>query len=523
MPQPNFENRTLFHCDNLPVLRGMDTETVHLIATDPPFNKGRDFHATPDSLASGARFQDRWSWDRDVHEDWVDQIRDDWPAVQAIIEASKVTYGDDIAAFLCFMAVRLVEMHRVLRQDGSMYLHCDPTASHYLKALMDAVFGRRNFQNEVTWQRTTAHSDAVRYGRNFDTILFYSKSDRWTWNAQYQDYDQGYIESHYRYKTDDGRLYRTDNLTATSLSGGGYEYEWNGITRIWRRPPESMKLLHEQGRIRYTRNGVAEYIRYLDEMPGVPLQALWSDINAINSQARERVGYPTQKPLALYERVIQASSNEGDVVLDPFCGCATTPIAAERLGRQWVGIDIWDSAYKTVLDRLESEGLAVPHAPEDIEEQTNARLLTFGDIHYSKTPPERTDEGEVAAPILRLKLKRPMEPWQLLSHKQIVDHLVAAQTGVVGMVVCAGCGRELEREFMQLDHIQPRAEGGVNDITNRILLCQPCNGRKSADLTLRGLIRENKRQNWMQSEARAKLTQDSARVKADLIRDGLIG
>ena len=178
----------------------------------------------------------------DVHENWVDGIKDDWPAIHAIIEASKVTYGDDIAAFLCFMAVRLVEMHRVLRQDGSMYLHCDPTASHYLKALMDAVFGRRNFQNEVTWQRTTAHSDAVRYGRNFDTILFYSKSDRWTWNTQYQDYDQGYIESHYRYKTDDGRLYRTDNLTATSLSGGGYEYEWNGITRIWRRPRESMKL-----------------------------------------------------------------------------------------------------------------------------------------------------------------------------------------------------------------------------------------------------------------------------------------
>ena len=141
MPQPNFENRTLFHCDNLPVLRGIDSETVHLIATDPPFNKGRDFHATPDSLAAGARFEDRWAWDRDVHEDWVDAIKDDWPAVHAIVEASKATYGEDIAAFLCFMAVRLVEMHRVLRSDGSMYLHCDPTASHYLKALMDAVFG----------------------------------------------------------------------------------------------------------------------------------------------------------------------------------------------------------------------------------------------------------------------------------------------------------------------------------------------------------------------------------------------
>ena len=160
---------------------------------DAPFNKGRDFHATPDSLAAGARFQDRWSWDRDAHEDWVDRIKDDWPAVHAVIETSKMAYGEDIAAFLCFMDVRLIEMRRVLRADGSLYLHCDQTASHYLKVLLDAVFGSRNFQNEITWQRTTAHNDSTRYGRNADTILFYSKGDRWTWNRQYLDYDQKYI------------------------------------------------------------------------------------------------------------------------------------------------------------------------------------------------------------------------------------------------------------------------------------------------------------------------------------------
>ena len=284
-----------------------------------------------------------------------------------------------------------------------------------------------------------------------------------------------------------------------------------------------MQELHDQGRSHYTRNRVAEYIRYLDEMPGVPFQAIWSDINAINSQARERMGYPTQKPLALYERIIEASSNEGDVVLDPFCGCATTPIAAERLGRQWVGIDIWDSAHKTVLDRLESEELATPHS-EDETDSGETRLLTFGDVHYSNTPPERTDQGEVAAPLLRLILQRPTEPWQRLSHREIFAHLLDAQGTTGGLassnlVICGGCGRVLESEFMELDHIQPRAEGGANDITNRILLCRPCNGRKSADLTLRGLMRENRRQGWMQDDDRARLAQDSARIRAEQVRD----
>ena len=153
---PNWNNRTLFHGDNLEMLRGMDTGTVHLIATDPPFNKGRDFHATPDSLASGASFQDRWSWRLDVHDDWIDQLEDDWPDTWSVIQGSRDSWGDDMGAFLCFMAVRILEMRRVLRDDGSMYLHCDPTASHYLKALMDTIFGRDNFRNEIIWKRVNA-------------------------------------------------------------------------------------------------------------------------------------------------------------------------------------------------------------------------------------------------------------------------------------------------------------------------------------------------------------------------------
>ena len=175
--EPDFRNRTLYHRDNPAVFRGMDSNSVHLIATDAPFSKSRDFHATPESLAAGASFQDRWSWRDDIHDEWLIEIQRDHPEVWSVITSTKEVYGDDMAAFLCWMGVRLLEVRRVLREDGSMYLHCDHTASHYLKALMDAIFGRRNFRSEIIWRRTTAHSDTTRYGANTDTILFYSKDE----------------------------------------------------------------------------------------------------------------------------------------------------------------------------------------------------------------------------------------------------------------------------------------------------------------------------------------------------------
>lgn len=177
MAAQNFSNRTLYHCDNLPVLRGMNSETVDLIATDPPFNKSKDFHATPDSLAKGARFSDRWKWERDVHPDWIEQIADDWPAVHAVIEAAKVTYGEDMAAFLCFLGVRLVEMQRVLKPTGSLYLHIDHTAHAYVKALLDAIFGKGNFRNEIVWAYSGWNKRLKAYlERRHDTVLFYTKS-----------------------------------------------------------------------------------------------------------------------------------------------------------------------------------------------------------------------------------------------------------------------------------------------------------------------------------------------------------
>ncbi len=522
MAEINFENRTLYHGDNLDFLCGMNSETVHLIATDPPFNKNRDFHATPDSLARGARFSDRWSWERDVHEEWTDSIKDDWPAIWSVIESTRASYGGDMAAFLCWLGVRLMEMHRVLRDDGSIYLHCDPTASHYIKALMDSIFGAGNFRSEITWKRTGAHSDGRQgrrqYGRIHDVLLYFTKSETWTWNPVYTPYDPAYIERSYRYvEPETGRIYRLDNLTGPGgATKGNPQYEVMGVTRYWRYSKDRMQELIEAGRVMQRRpGGVPSYKRYLDEMPGVPLQDQWTDIGPIQSRSKERTGYPTQKPLALYERIVKASSNEDDIVLDPFAGCATTPIAAERLGRQWVGMDIWDGAYQTVLTRLEQEGLAVQNA-----DPKQPHLMTFGDVLYLTAPPERTDDNEVAAPSFRLKTKRPVEPWQRITHRGMVNILVQAQSDMSG-VICGGCGRVLEREFMELDHILPRADRGENHILNRILLCRPCNGRKRDNLTLSGLIRENKKPDvgWMKSEELARIAQSKATDKAEWVRE----
>ena len=454
----NVENRTLFHGDNLDFLREMNSGTVHLIATDPPFNKGRDFHATPDSLAAGARFQDRWTWQDDAHQEWQDAIQDDYPAAWAVIDWARMTYGDDMGAFLCFMGVRLMEMRRILRDDGSIYLHCDPTASHYLKNLMDAIFGRRNFRNEIVWAYSGGGQSKRDFPRKHDIILRYSKGTQWTFNY------------------DNVRVPYDSNYEATVFASPDS------------RAPGKTYRPHPLGKI------VEDWWRNIPRPYGY-----------------ESTGYPTQKPLALYERIIKASSNPGDIVLDPFCGCATTCVAAERLDRQWVGMDIWEGAYEQVIRRLENEGLAGP-------DNTARRILTFGDITYTDTPPKRDDDGEAAAPYREIRRRRQREEWERLSRKEMVDILVRAQSDQRG-VACGGCGRVLEKEFMELDHITPRAGNGSNDITNRILLCSPCNRRKKENLTLPGLVNDNKRTGWMRDESRARIAQSHARDAATRVRD----
>ncbi len=340
-------------------------ESVDLIYLDPPFNSNANYNVLfrersgEESPAQIKAFTDTWEWTQETERAYeLDIIASPRTPVEVkeMVAAFRQFVGRNaMMAYLVMMAPRLVELRRVLKPTGSIYLHCDPTASHYLKLLMDSVFGVKNFKNEIVWKRTSAHSDSKALGRTHDIILLYAQDrSKFSWNIQYQPYDQDYIKSHYRHKTEKGRLYRTDNLTATGLSGGGYEYEWNGVTRVWRAPRRTMERWQREGRIHYTRNGIAEYVRYLDEMPGMRLQDVWTDLPPINSQAKERLGYPTQKPQALLERIIQASSKEGDVVLDPFCGCGSAVAAAEKLGRRWIGIDVTHLAVALIKNRLKT-------------------------------------------------------------------------------------------------------------------------------------------------------------------------
>ena len=345
--------------DNLPIMREhIPDESVDLIYLDPPFNSNATYNVLfreRDSSASAAQiqaFDDTWHWSTEAEWAYQQVVTQGPRKLADMLQAMRTFLGqNDMMAYLTMMAPRMVELHRVLKPTGSIYLHCDPTASHYLKLLLDAVFGPTKFRNEITWKRTTAHSDSARYGANTDIILFYSKGDEWTWNTQFRDYDDKYV-ARFRNKDPDGRAWSDYDLTAKGLSGGGYTYEYKGITSYWRVPIGTMEQLDAEGRLHFTKNGGIRRKRYLDEQMGRPAQALWDDIDPINSQATERLGYPTQKPEALLERIISASSNEGDVVLDPFCGCGTAIAVAERLNRKWIGIDVTHLAISLMRSRL---------------------------------------------------------------------------------------------------------------------------------------------------------------------------
>ena len=422
MAEPNFKNRTLYHHDNLAVLRGMNSNSVHLIATDPPFNKSKDFHATPDSLAAGASFQDRWSWIEDVHNEWLTEIMRDHPDVWSVITTAKQVYGDDMGAFLCWLGVRLLEMHRVLREDGSIYLHIDHTAHAYVKALLDAIFGKAHFRNEIVWAYRGGGVPVSDFARKHDTILRYSKTDNVIFNVD--------------------------------------------AVRIPYSEDSEERLQYTARAFRTNRT----YDNYVPNPKGKHPEDWWV-MQPIMPSAKERVGYPTQKPLALYERIIKASSNKGDIVLDPFAGCATTPIAAERLGRRWVAIDIWDGAIDVVRQRMEDNRQLLEDIPV---------------ILYKTTPPKRQDNGEPAVLELQMPRGRKRYPRPRSQHGRLITDIGA---------YCQGCGRDygFDPRVLEVDHVRPKADGGNDAYDNLTLLCPPCNREKRDRYTLSHLQDINRR------------------------------
>ena len=428
-PAPDVANR-LYFGDNLDILRQyVPDESVDLIYLDPPFNSNATYNVLfrersgEESAAQITAFEDTWHWGWESETAFQDVVTRGPDKVGSLLSALRQFLGqNDMMAYLTMMAQRMIELHRVLKPTGSIYLHCDPTASHYLKLLMDAVFDARNFRNEIVWLRTMAKGLMSRQlPNNHDVILGYRKTGESTWNVDstFQPYDEFSLDaktaSKYNHRDPDGRLYQLDNLLNPNRNRPNLTYEFLGITRVWRWTKERMQVAYDQGLVVQPRPGAVPRLkRYLDEQRGRPFGDVWTDIPPINSQAKERLGYPTQKPEALLERIINASSNEGDVVLDPFCGCGTATVAAERLNRRWIGIDITHLAITLVRHRLHD---------------------SFGDaLRPYETVGQPTDSGSAAA--LAEQDRYQFEWWALglVDARPANDRRRGADAGVDGYI-----------------------------------------------------------------------------------------
>ena len=456
MAEQNFPDNILYELDNLDVLRGMNSETVDLIATDPPFNTKRNRSGTAGFYVDNWKWgdtgtlPDQWAWN-EVHPVWLEQIQDDNPALHTVIEAARVSHGDDIAAFLCFLSVRLLEMHRILKPTGSIYLHCDHAANAYIRMAMDAIFGHNNFRNEIVWCYTGPGNFKRWFPRKHDTIFFYAKSDTSPFNpdAVRVPYKQLNIQHQKPSDTGIGGSLTPQNVVDYRLKGKIPEDYW------------------------------------LEDRDGMtPVSRLHG----------ERTGSPDQKPLALYERIVLASSNEGDLVLDPFAGCATTIMAARKHNRRWVGIDRRKDARYHVVCRM--AGVKAKDAEEirkrsDLAEWLDGQLGKY-DAHYSADAPTRTDTGEVAAPVLHPVFPFHASERSVLRHDQM-RALLVERFGLQ----CWGCGfTPPSLRYLHLDHISPKTDGGGDHLDNRALLCQVCNLDKSNTMTLTEL-RRNKTKEGM--------------------------
>ncbi len=394
------QTNVLYYGDNLDILRRyIPDESVDLVYLDPPFNSNRDYNVIfkdesgRKSDAQLLAFEDTWHWGPDAEAQYAyltNTARNQGrvpSTVSTIVAALRSGIGENqMMAYLVEMAVRLVELHRVLKGTGSLWLHCDPTASHHLKILLDAIFGPERFLSEVVWKRTSAHSSAKRPGPVHDILLLYSKSATYTWRQQFEPYDPAYLEMFFEMTDPDGRRWKRMDLTGSGTRNGPSGENWRGIDvrakgRHWLHQPVELDKLDAAGLIHWPEKatGMPRLKQYADEMPGVPLQDVWTDIRPIHNLSRERLGWDTQKPLALLERIISASSNPGDIVLDPFCGCGTALVAAQKLGWQWIGIDVTYLSIAVMRARLkDSLGLVdvpVIGQPTEVE---GARAMLVG-------------------------------------------------------------------------------------------------------------------------------------------------
>ncbi len=438
----NINPKTIFTGDNLPIMRGINSKSVDLIYLDPPFNSNTNYAAPIGSKAAGAEFKDTWTLD-DIDNAWLDLIETKYPVLNRVIHAA-MTNSDK--SYLIYMAARLLEMHRILKDTGSIYLHCDATMSHYLKLVMDSIFGKDMFRNEIVWQRSSGRAKGSQHksktlGRDTDSIFHYSKSNDFLHNSVNIPLTESEISLKFPKTDENGRRYNTNTPIFCQPSMGSRPnlcYEYKGVVNPhpsgWRVKKEKLIEMDKAGYIIWREGKRPLRKAYADEYEGKPVGSLWTDISI--AAGKERTGYPTQKPLALLHRIIKASSNEGYVVLDPFCGCATTLVAAGRLQRDWIGIDISAKAAELVVERIKADqGLF-------------QKIVARTDI------PKRTDLGDIP------RYNAPENKTRLYGE----------QSGN-----CNGCGTHFQQQHLEVDHIIAENVGGTDHIENLQLLCSNCN------------------------------------------------
>ena len=450
--EPNVLPSTMFVRDNLEIMRGIDSECIDLIYLDPPFNSKHNYAAPIGSEAAGAEFKDMWSLD-DVDAEWIGMIADEHPKLHGILKAVP---DDSDKSYLVYMAVRLLEMYRILKDTGSIYLHCDPTMGAWLRIVLDAIFGKRNFRNEIVWHRTdgaklSQHTPKT-WGKSSDIILYYAKSD-FVGVRPYRELSREEADGKFKHTDKRGR-YFTKGLSIFRRPSHGPRpnlcYTWRGFTNPhpsgWTLSKNRLEEEYQKGNIVITNDGRIERRKYEKDYPGLPMSDVWTDIPNLTGDNSEKTGYPTQEPIALLDRIIKASSNKGDWVLDPFCGCATTCVAAHFLGRKWIGIDISPAADILVRKRIDQE--------------IRNDWVSSGVAVY-EPPPSRTD--------IPIRSGKQVDP---RGYKQI---LYGKQGGY-----CNLCNVHFEPRNLTIDHIIPKSKGGQDLEGNLQLLCNHCNSSKGA-------------------------------------------
>jgi len=525
------DKNRLYYGDNLDILRNhIPDESVDLIYLDPPFNSNRNYNVIYDSTAQAEAFKDTWSiqgWQDESHLIFEDEAQR-YSSIHYVIEAMRILLLNSNPAlfgYLVMMAIRLVELYRVLKPTGSIYLHCDPTASHYLKIVLDAVFGPENFKNEIVWKRSTAHNMETKgYTRVNDVLLFFTKTGDYTFNELYTPYSDAQLS---RYKKDkDGRLYKAENLTF-STPNPSRQFEWRGskppANRSWGASLEQLEKWWNEGRILKKRNGSPRLdglLIYLDETKGgSPLDTFWGDINRIGNTSKERLGYPTQKPEALLERIVGVSSNVGDLVLDPFCGCGTTIAAAQKLKRRWIGIDITFLAIDLIRQRLLDHyyrgetGLNEP----DARKQFDAEIEIFG------IPRDLEGARQLATKTPGDRVRKEFEKWAVFSVGGVYSEVKGADMGMDGYFILYDVDDDNKSKRVQCPIQVKSGHVGAKDIRDFIHVIDREHALLGIFITLEGATRPMKAEIAKEPKARLKIGQEYDKVIIVQVQDIIDG